>query len=33
MTALAASRQVTLRVLPFGSPDEVAQAVVGLATT
>jgi 3-oxoacyl-[acyl-carrier protein] reductase len=33
MTAMAASRQVTLRVLPFGSPDEVAQAVVGLATS
>ncbi|MDP6822885.1 MAG: SDR family NAD(P)-dependent oxidoreductase [Dehalococcoidia bacterium] len=32
MTALAASRQVTMKVLPFGDPDAVAEAVVGLAT-
>lgn len=32
MTALAASRQVTLKVLPFGPPDRVAAAVVDLAT-
>lgn len=32
MTALAASRQVTLRVLPSGPPEEVVEAVVGLVS-
>ncbi|MDA1258618.1 MAG: SDR family NAD(P)-dependent oxidoreductase [Chloroflexi bacterium] len=32
MTALAATRQVTLRVLPFGPPEQVADAVVELST-
>jgi NAD(P)-dependent dehydrogenase (short-subunit alcohol dehydrogenase family) len=32
MTGLASSRQVTMRVLSSGAPDEVAEAVVGLAT-
>ena len=32
MKTLAASRQVTLKVLPFGTPEEVAAAVVELAT-
>jgi NAD(P)-dependent dehydrogenase (short-subunit alcohol dehydrogenase family) len=33
MRALAASRQVTLSVLPFGEPTTLAEAVVELATT
>ena len=32
MTALAATRQVTLKVLPCGPPDQVSSAVVELAT-
>ncbi|MFP6680262.1 MAG: SDR family NAD(P)-dependent oxidoreductase [Dehalococcoidia bacterium] len=32
MRVLAASRQVTISVLPFGEPDTVANAVVRLAT-
>ena len=32
MTGLASSRQVTVRVLSCGAPDEIAEAVVELAT-